>query len=1119
MHLNNSCGPDNEHIRNHLVTVFEPNGIAQNNDGLIPFYGGGCMMLPYSIKSDAEMDEGRAKTDEEDTDRSSDQEEDEKLVVESEIDAVYATDDGDESENMRIWKETRKLRRGIRQLPGGGYGYFMNNKYQIMRLKYSISAAMARIHPDLEHYQQLQQEEEGKKTKKLIRLAFSEYRNGTQGRPRADRLCDRLIKEQNLSILSTQICRISLSILNLKLFDTFINSNIIQNSIQSIGFDTTKMRLGINQIYIKLQTYEDYMQFLKESPNEENGAEEHKLWHFVDNHQKCEMIEHREYLQIAHNLYNYITNNQDDNDHYGTRKALSGDLQPFDTYDDDREDEEDEEEEEVDDEYDEDDMSRSSLSNAGDTNHNLYREKYAALKQTFIPKLLRSVIIARNDIEYIHTGGHDENDIFFMKIGQIIEILLKLPAFLKLFLSHFTSEFFTQCTEKNNGSKSSSKNRSRVSHDGSDHDNEHENFHYDAEIAEAIQMLAIHKNIHLRNEKDELVHQLIVIRIALEIFQCVINSAKQFRQENKSYNYDLFHTFNRTLWNYSNHVRSISIKLCQLIIPFLHKINPLLSASTSSVNTARSRDVTVIDTDSNHSYYDYILKKEKNEIYRNLNEISRMILESYRIELSSLENMSQFQDHSAMNTLHNNYYKHRSYLIKNLYELYPMANSLERWKTDLVKDSVHKLAFDYGECEYLVILCDERSLLQPLNVYFSAKHNIGEHSKQNIFNICVQRFIENLLKYKEKFMNAYFKAHENDIDAFLCINLRKSNVWNTYKRDRDEQIEVLLNQCISNYVSTHSPCMNQKASMIDEYALLHNICIDRYRDTAQQLLHITVKKDNNHQNLDDQNINLSMAKLCVFAGDDAANISPIDDDDDNKEQMLLMGHIEEELLWVNAKRLLQRYAELAENIDGENEQFLDNRYLNRLSKQQIIRGLISFVVKDKRKLPNVVDIEQILLLIYNVDGILTENELSTESLLIVLIEHIFDFNKQDWNNLHLITINPKEIIFDDVTSMQIINRSAIFAVSQYLYNRKSKAVFVASQKQHVEHDRDMDAKNEGGDMDPDDEQNGNGKGNGDTEAEKLWDLWKYGMSYCSQTDKNKYYYAIRAFAHAQNKKL
>eukprot|EP00483_Globobulimina_turgida_P004122 UN04130 len=136
-----------------------------------------------------------------------------------------------------------------------------------------------------------------------IRLAFSEYRNGNQGKPRAHRLSHKLINE-DVHVLSTQICMISEDILNLKLFDTFSSSNIIQSSIKQLGFDTNKMRLGINQIYIKLQTYDDYIDFLKQSPCSEEGQ---NLWHFLYNQKKCDVIQHREYLQIAHELYKYFT--------------------------------------------------------------------------------------------------------------------------------------------------------------------------------------------------------------------------------------------------------------------------------------------------------------------------------------------------------------------------------------------------------------------------------------------------------------------------------------------------------------------------------------------------------------------------------------------------------------------------------------------------------------------------------------------------------------------------------------------------------------------------------------------------------------------------------------------
>ena len=233
MQLNNTCGPDGDHFRNDLVTIFEPS-LSRNNDNKIPFYGGGCMLLPYRFEDDwkEKHDENNDNMPQFNLDRSSQEEDDEKKIIQEDDEE---TDDGTGSTRNRnrnrnkrknktgdeLYAKTAACRHEMRQLQGGGYGYFMNDKYQIMRLKYSLSSAMARIHPDMNHYQQQQKELEGVKTKKLIRLAFSEYRNGNEGQPRANRLSDKLIQEKDINILSTQICKISESILDLELFDTF----------------------------------------------------------------------------------------------------------------------------------------------------------------------------------------------------------------------------------------------------------------------------------------------------------------------------------------------------------------------------------------------------------------------------------------------------------------------------------------------------------------------------------------------------------------------------------------------------------------------------------------------------------------------------------------------------------------------------------------------------------------------------------------------------------------------------------------------------------------------------------------------------------------------------------
>merc|ERR1711920_1067489 len=102
------------------------------------------------------------------------------------------------------------------------------------------------------------------------------------------------------------MCNISLSILNLKLFNTFCSSSEI---VQSFGFNTNKMRLGINQIFIKMQTFEDFLDFLHKSPANE---QQRNLWHFICNSQKCDIIEHEELLQIALKLFNFVSNENEE---------------------------------------------------------------------------------------------------------------------------------------------------------------------------------------------------------------------------------------------------------------------------------------------------------------------------------------------------------------------------------------------------------------------------------------------------------------------------------------------------------------------------------------------------------------------------------------------------------------------------------------------------------------------------------------------------------------------------------------------------------------------------------------------------------------------------------------
>eukprot|EP01084_Bolivina_argentea_P031421 58160_1 len=717
MLLDNTVGPDGDHFNNGLVSTFELRNShmpSTSPTSSIPFYGGGCMLLPYDFGHGWRQQQMERNED------------DEKQIVEKET-----TDGG------------VIARKRLRQLGGGGYGYFLNEKYQIMRIKYSLQCAMASKHADMDHYERVQREEEAKKMKMNIRLAFSEFRNGKEGQPRAHRLSYKLLGEKH-DILSSNVAQLSESILDLKLFDTFRASDVIQSCIQSVGFNTNKMRLGMSQMDIKVQTYEDYMRFLHESPSSDVDA---NLWCFIHSAQKCDMMEHREYLEIARHLYNYCTNSADEDDHYGQRR--SG---------------EEEEDDDVMSENDDDtttttddDGSRSSLSNFGDSNHSLYRQKYFALKKGFIAKLLQCIISKRGDIEYIHTFGNDEYDTFFMKIAQMKQILTELPRFLESWLAYLTYKCFNE-----------------------------------EEVNE------VNIDVKIENERDELVHQLISIRIALEVVECVISSGNEYR----STTYDeVFDSCCRISWNYDNRIRCVAMHICKVIVPYMNKIAPLLCCLHHS-----SDMIAVIDTDN--SYYDYMMKKERNQIYRSMNEMSRMIMESYSKELHLLRDTYKIE----YETLHKQFERHRSYLVSHLYDLFPSSKSTnyDRWKTDLVKDAVHKIAFDYGDCEYLVKLCDPKE--------YAVTNN-------NILRVCHERFIDNFTKYKYRFLSCYLTQHEHNIDAFLCLEIQKSDIWKP-------QMKESLDECISRYVA-ESMTPTHSLSILNEYSWIHKLSVSDYVNTAK----------------------------------------------------------------------------------------------------------------------------------------------------------------------------------------------------------------------------------------------------------------------------------------------
>lgn len=395
------------------------------------------------------------------------------------------------------------------------------------------------------------------------------------------------------------------------------------------------------------------------------------------------------------------------------------------------------------------------------------------------------------------------------------------------------------------------------------------------------------------------------------------------------------------------------------------------------------------------------------------------------------------------------------------------------------------MAFDYRDCEYLVYLCDWNKIVSDIDA-----DQIKQDTKQHIFNICVQRFIENLIKYEQNFMEVYFRTHRDNIETFLCRNIRNSDIWKSYKTENDQNvdIDVLLNQCISYHLA-HSAQNETELSMIDEYASLHNIAINNFTNTAKQLFDTTITFSNNYD-LNEQNINLSMAKLSVF----------VDDEDEKGSDDTNIDDIEQELIWVNAKRLLQKYAI---QYDDQYNEYKKDKLLNKTSKRDIVKLLISFCLKAQKL--NLQDIEEILVLIDN----LNEIDLSKESLIIIFIEAIINYNKSEWDNLETIGMYDSiKLNQDDPTMMQILNRSAIYVISKYLYDMKNQARFLQLNNEENYEFGDDEQEQENQDED-----------NNNLYEYKLWKLWNSGMSFCAgnKDDFQFCYFAVRAFSNAQGK--
>merc|ERR1719474_1695710 len=250
---------------------------------------------------------------------------------------------------------------------------------------------------------------------------------------------------------------------------------------------------------------------------------------------------------------------------------------------------------------------------------------------------------------------------------------------------------------------------------------------------------------------------------------------------------------------------------------------------------------------------DYILKKERGDIYRIMNEMARMVMDSYKKEVYLLRH--GFKDAAATDAMQQNFNKDRSFLIEKLYRLFPSGKSVDRWKTDLVKDSVHKIAFDYGDCAHLVTLCDWKLMMQ------SNAARSGRLSAE-IESVCSQRFIDNVVRYQGEFMECYLRAHEDCIEAFLCLEVRQSAVWKAMPSERAQNVEMVVDRSISAFL--REAVRHQRSlPVLEEYSWLHHIAVDRLDLTARRLMRIHSgggggggRRQRTVADLDEQKVNL-----------------------------------------------------------------------------------------------------------------------------------------------------------------------------------------------------------------------------------------------------------------------
>ncbi len=345
----------------------------------------------------------------------------------------------------------------------------------------------------------------------------------------------------------------------------------------------------------------------------------------------------------------------------------------------------------------------------------------------------------------------------------------------------------------------------------------------------------------------------------------------------------------------------------------------------------------------------------------------------------------------------------------------------------------------------------------------------------------------------------------------MCLEMRRSELWRAQSADaasaaKMRAVEEVMDRSISRYLSD---AMNGQRTLpvLEEYSWLHDIAIGRLRDTADRLIRVANgsakgrgQRGRTVPDLEEQKVSLSLAKLAVFADGD-------DDDDDQKVQRESdIASVQAQLLWINGRTLLRNVA----------PNTFDHRKLAAMSKRQVIDQLIRYSLTTAKAL-DYGKVEQLLTLIQNVEPLEEQQSLSGKSLIILLVENVIGCNERDWKALDETVPEKSRTMSPFVT--QVLPRTVLHDITKYLYHRKRQSRFWEKnerRKRQQQQDGKLDFSTLFEEMEDDDDDDAEDASAADQDG-GLWELWKSGLDYCiaNQQTKSRYYYAARAFLHAQ----